>query len=131
MRLALTSVIGGALLVSSMGYALADPAAKPDLFALLAIPKISLDDAIKTAEQTVSGKLVKAELNNDSHPNTYRVAIADSDSRTITSIRIDTRTGKVLGTKVYHPGSRATRTSSRAAKKAAITTAASTTPANP
>lgn len=118
MKKTLTVAISGLLLASAMGYASADattapaptaapvttaapaPAKKLGLFAALAIAKVSLDDAIKTAEQAVPGKLVSAVLGNDSNPNTYRIGIADSSKRTVTYVGVDSSTGKVLTTKV-------------------------------
>ncbi|MEB4591614.1 PepSY domain-containing protein [Candidatus Thiothrix sp. Deng01] len=113
MKTTIAATLSGMLLASTMGYAAAAPTtpapapAKQDIFATLSTTKISLDDAIKTAEQTVSGKLVKAELDSDSSPNTYRVAIADSGNRTVTFMKIDSSTGKMLGSKVYRPDNRA------------------------
>lgn len=115
MKTTIAAALSGMLLASAMGYAAAaanpvtpTPApAKQDIFATLSSVKISLDDAIKTAEQTVPGKLVKAELDSDSSPNTYRVAIADSGNRTVTFMKIDSSTGKMLGSKVYRPDNRA------------------------
>ncbi|QLQ32689.1 MAG: hypothetical protein HZT40_15085 [Candidatus Thiothrix singaporensis] len=61
MKTTIAAALSGMLLASAMGYAAAaanpvtpTPApAKQDIFATLSSVKISLDDAIKTAEQTV------------------------------------------------------------------------------
>ena len=114
MNTTIAAAVSGLLLITTMGYVSAAPAtAKPDMFTTLANTKVSLDDAIKTAEQTVSGKLVKAEMDSDSSPNTYKIAIADNSSRTVTFMKIDSTSGKVLASKVYHPDNRAEKVANK------------------
>lgn len=149
MKKTLTAVISGLLLASAMGYASADTApattapaatvsaapapakARPDLFAALAGTQVSLDDAIKTAEQTVTGgKLVKAELDISTTPTAYKVALADSSNRTVTYVKVDASTGKVLTSKVYRPDNRVAKVAAPSAAvpaKAAAPAKASTT----
>lgn len=91
------AVTTGLILTFALGTATAH-----DLFTALADTKITLDDAIHTAEQMVAGKLVKANLDIHSTPFTYKVAIADSNTRTITYIKVDPNSGKVLTSKTYH-----------------------------
>lgn len=83
----------------------ARPRLVSNLFGMLTTAKVSLDEAIQTAEQTVAGKLVKAETDSTSSPNSYKIAIADTNTHTITYIKIDASTGKVLSTRTWHPHS--------------------------
>lgn len=137
MKTTIAATLSGMLLASTMGYAAAAPTtpapapAKQDIFATLSTTKISLDDAIKTAEQTVSGKLVKAELDSDSSPNTYRVAIADSGNRTVTFMKIDSSTGKMLGSKVYRPDNRAASPAGKTGAATPMKAAPAASPAKP
>lgn len=113
MKTIIAATLSGVVLMTAMGYASANPAAaapaqkKQDIFTTLASTKVSLDDAIKTAEHTVSGKLVSADLGNDGKSSSYRIAIADNNSRTLTFMKIDAASGKVLASRVYHPDNRA------------------------
>lgn len=129
MKTTIAATLSGLLLMTSMGYASANPTPpaqkRPDIFAALEITKVSLDDAIKTAEHTVAGKLVSADMGNDGKSSFYRVAVADNNSRTLTFMKIDATNGKVLASKVYHPDNRA------AANAAQHTSSKSTTAAKP
>lgn len=82
---------------------------RQDVFAVLGSINVSLEDAVKSAEKTVFGKPVKAELISDSNPPVYRVAIADTNSRTLTLIKVDAGTGSVLSSRVVHPGKQGNR----------------------
>jgi len=108
MDVKMPALAGSLVLLLTLGQvSSASPSPGRDLFAILAGTKISLDDAIQVAEKTVSGTTVKAELENDSHPNTYRVVIADSSSRTLTYLKIDSTTGAVLDLRTYRADAKA------------------------
>lgn len=72
-----------------------------DLFDFLNNAKISLDDAIKVAEQTVSGKLIRATIEPKGSVSYYKIVLADKSSRSLTYIRIDSITGKVQSLRTY------------------------------
>ena len=106
MRTHVTVWMGGVLLSLITLSARADsavPRQLPSVFNAIAKTHVTLDEAIRTAEQTIGGTLVKAELDQTTSPDCYRVDIADANSRTVTALKIDTDTGKVLSTKTYHP----------------------------
>ncbi len=80
----------------------ADP--KPithDLFDFLNNAKIPLDEAIKIAEQTVSGKLIRATIEPKGTVSYYKIVLADKSSRSLTYIRIDPITGKIQSLRTY------------------------------
>lgn len=108
------TLFSGLVLASVLGVASAAPisaapttAKAQDVFAALDATKISLEDAIKTAENSVAGKPTKAILDEKSIPAAYRVAITDSAKRTVTVVKIDSVTGKILDSRVYHPDNQA------------------------
>jgi uncharacterized membrane protein YkoI len=72
-----------------------------DLFDFINSTKISLDDAIKIAEQTVSGKLIRATIEPKGNVSYYKIVLADKNSRSLTYIRIDPNTGKVQSLRTY------------------------------
>ncbi|WMP18734.1 PepSY domain-containing protein [Thiothrix lacustris] len=108
----------GLLLIASLDGTIANAAntatlatAKQDIFVALNTTKITLDDAIQTAEHTVTGKLLKATLDGDNTSLVYKIAIADGNTHTITALTIDTITGKVLDSKTFHTDKRAEKAS--------------------
>ncbi len=103
----------GGLVQADNTPASSHPRPIPNLFGMLATAKISLDDAIKTAEQTVAGKLVKAEADSTSSPQSYRITLADVGTRTMTYVKVDANTGKVLGTRTYRAGRHAPKVHSK------------------
>lgn len=111
------AVVSGLILASVLGCAVANPTTSAlkgkDLFTTLASTRITLDEAIQTAEHTVSGKPVKATLDGDTTPAAYRVAIADSNTRTVTYIKIDSITGKVVDSRTYHTDKQSEKTGTR------------------
>jgi hypothetical protein len=110
--------VSGLILASVLGCTAANAASastpapqKKDMFAVLADTKITLDEAIQTAEHTVTGQLLKAGLDSDNNAIVYKIAIADSNTRTITALTIDTVTGKVLNSKTFHADQQVEKTS--------------------
>jgi hypothetical protein len=106
------------ILVAALGCTSANAAStttpatpKQDMFAALEATKITLDEAIQTAEHTVTGKLLKATLDGDNTSLVYKIAIADSNTRTITALTVDTITGKVLDSKTFHADKQAEKAS--------------------
>jgi hypothetical protein len=136
------AAISGLFLASVLGYAAANPATpasptapaaqKQDVFAAMASTKITLDDAIQTAEHTVTGKLLKAGLDSDGTSIAYKIAIADSNTRTVTYFKIDPATGKVVDSRTLHPDKQAARSANKPASpaaKAPVAPMSTTTPA--
>lgn len=118
MNATLLARISSLLLISALGWTAANAASattpapqKKDMFAVLADTKITLDEAIQTAEHTVTGKLLKAGLDGDNTSIVYKIAIADSNTRTVTALTIDTVTGKVLNSKTFHADQQVEKTS--------------------
>ncbi|WMP18764.1 PepSY domain-containing protein [Thiothrix lacustris] len=120
MNAKILTMVSGLLVVAAIGSASANPAtpnatasAKPDVFATLASTKTTLDSAIQTAEHTVTGTLLKAGVDNETTPAAYRVAIADSKSRTVTYFKIDSVTGKVVDSRILRPDKQTAKTTSK------------------
>jgi hypothetical protein len=123
------ATVSGLFLASVLGYATANPATpaspaapaaqKQDVFAAMASTKITLDDAIQTAEHTVTGKLLKAGLDSDGTSIAYKIAIADSNTRTVTYFKIAPATGKVVDSRTLHPDKQAARAANKPAPAAA------------
>jgi hypothetical protein len=106
MKINALAITTGLILAFTLGYAAANPTPpaipQKDVFSVLATTKISLDDAIHTAEQTVAGTLIRASLNTVRSPTIYKIAIADSNTHTITDIKVDPVSGRVVSSKTYH-----------------------------
>lgn len=113
--LSITHVASGLCLAFAVSVASANPVnsataapatqAKQNVFTLLTNTKITLDDAIKAAEKSVSGSLIGAELSREGSPS-YRVVLADTNSRTLTFVKVDASNGKILSSRVTHPDNR-------------------------
>jgi uncharacterized membrane protein YkoI len=102
-RLSWTSFVIVVLLslgIQTSGQAEPKPISR-DLFDFINSTKISLDDAIKIAEQTVSGKLIRATIEPKGNVSYYKIVLADKSSRSLTYIRIDPNTGKVQSLRTY------------------------------
>lgn len=70
-----------------------------DAFVDLAQAKINITQAIAAAEQATSGKVTRAELENEQHGLVYQIEIADVSSKKISDVRVDGVNGKVLSVK--------------------------------
>ena len=70
-----------------------------DAFVDLAQVKITITQAIAAAKQATSGKVTRAELENEQHGLVYQIEIADASSKKISDVRVDGVNGKVLSVK--------------------------------
>ncbi|MDP2024689.1 PepSY domain-containing protein [Sulfuriferula sp.] len=99
MRNKLSFTLGAVILAIGTGtaaYATQSGKHENDALADLAKAKISISQAIASAEQASPGKATRAELENENQGLSYIVEVADAATQKVTDVRVDGVTGKVL-----------------------------------
>lgn len=99
MRNKLSLTLGAIILAVGAGtaaYATQSGQHENDALADLTKVKISISQAIASAEQAAPGKATRAELENEKHGLSYSVEVADAAMHKVTDVRVDGVTGKVL-----------------------------------
>jgi uncharacterized membrane protein YkoI len=103
MRNTLSLTLGAIILAAGAGtaaYATQSGQHENDALADLAKAKITISQAIASAEQAAPGKATRAELENEQHGLRYSVEVADAATRKVSDVHIDGVTGKVLSVKL-------------------------------
>lgn len=62
---------------------------------MAAAAKVTIDEAIKTASEKVSGKIIEAELEEKHHTLVWEVEIVTQDNK-VMEVHIDAKTGAVI-----------------------------------
>lgn len=103
MRNKLSLTLGAIILAAGAGtaaYAVQSNQHENDALADLSKAKITISQAIASAEQAAPGTATRAELENEQHGLRYSVEVADAATRKVTDVQIDGVTGKVLSVKL-------------------------------
>jgi len=82
-------------IVTGGGLAYADGKGKDDKAQMAAEAKVTIEQAIKTATDKVSGKVVEAELEKKHNKLTWEVEVVTAENK-IMEVHIDASTGAVI-----------------------------------
>jgi uncharacterized membrane protein YkoI len=86
-----------ALVMVLPNASMAKEKASRDKIAMVNAAKVSIDQAIKTASEKVSGKVIEAELEKKHKKTVWEVDILTPDG-TITEVHVDSDTGEIIDT---------------------------------
>ncbi len=89
--------LAAALAASASGAAFAEERADEGDAAALANAKVSLSQAIATAEQQAGGKAVEAGVDDEN--GTVRIAVRVASNQGVRTVLVDPQSGQVTGTK--------------------------------
>jgi uncharacterized membrane protein YkoI len=87
-------VLALALLLAA-GSAYADNKGKNSKAEMAAAAKVPIDQAIKTASEKVSGKVIEAELEHKHHKLVWEVEVVTAENK-VMEVHIDAETGAVI-----------------------------------
>ncbi|MDH5640409.1 MAG: PepSY domain-containing protein [Nitrospira sp.] len=82
-------------IVTGGGLAYADGTGKDDKAQMAAAAKVTIEQAIKTATDKVSGKVVEAELEKKHDKLAWEVEVVTADNK-VMEVHIDATTGAVI-----------------------------------
>lgn len=88
----------GLATAGAFAYANQSSTTENDALADLAKARISLVDAVNTAQQLTGGKATRAELDGERGTTVFNIEVATADQKVL-DVRIDAITGTVLATK--------------------------------
>jgi uncharacterized membrane protein YkoI len=91
-------VAAGMATAGGLAFAKQSAAAEDDALADLAKAKISLGQAVGTAEAQASGKATKAELESERGAVVFNVEVVTADSKVL-DVKVNAIDGKVLSSK--------------------------------
>lgn len=98
----LTLTLGALVLAIGAGtaaYASQTSRHEDDAFTDLAQTKVSISQAIASAEQAATGKSTRAELENQNGDLVYTVEVANASTQKVMDVKVDSVSGKVLSMK--------------------------------
>ncbi|HEY5627597.1 MAG TPA: PepSY domain-containing protein [Nitrospira sp.] len=95
--LILTLAVGTVLAVNSPAWSDKKKDGEGDIAALAKDAKVTIDQAIKTALEKVSGTAVEADLEKKHDKTVWEVEILGADGK-VTEVHIDASTGTVIDT---------------------------------
>lgn len=98
-KLSFTLLAFTALLATGAGVAYARDAGENDALADLAKARVSLVQAVNTAEHHIGGRATQAELETEHGKTAYEIEVVAAD-RTVHDVKVDAASGKVLSTAV-------------------------------
>lgn len=88
------TVLALALLLAA-GSASADDKGKNGKAQMAAAAKVTIDQAVKTASEKVSGKVIEAELEHKHHKLVWEVEVVTAENK-VMEVHIDADTGAVI-----------------------------------
>ena len=91
-------LLAGAFVIGLAGTARAESNEDRSDAAALAAAKVSLSQAIATAEQSAGGKAIGADVDNQN--GVARIAVEVAGGQGVRTVLIDPQTGKVVATRV-------------------------------
>lgn len=89
------SVLLAAGTLATAGIAFGDEQEKNDKAEMAAAAKVSIDQALKTALEKVSGKIIEAELEKKHNKLVWEVEVVTADKK-VMEVHIDADTGAVI-----------------------------------
>jgi uncharacterized membrane protein YkoI len=96
-------IIAGLVVAAAGGSAVAATGAQGnDAFADLAKAKISITQAIASAEQAGGGKATRAELEEEKAGLVFKVEVANATTRKVMDVHVDGVSGKVISSTEDH-----------------------------